>query len=160
MAADTHEKDTFMATYDWAKQWQDLPWSHSEPTLFLAEICRRRGGGTALDIGCGSGTDSVFLASQGWDVTALDFVPRALEYTEARAAEQGVSVNSVVADITTWEPPQQYVLILDHGLLHNMDPVRHDAYRETLLKALAPDGEFVFLHEVIFCLHYRLCPHI
>lgn len=142
----THELDTFNATYDWAKNWEDLPWSHNEPTVFLSEICRRRKPGKALDIGCGAGTDSVFLASQGWEVTSLDFVAKALEYTQQRAAEQGLSVNPVVADITTWEPPEQYDIVLDHGLLHNMDPVRHDAYRETVMKALAPDGEFVLLH--------------
>ena len=142
----THEKDTFFATYDWAKSWQDLPWAHDEPTLFLAEITRRRGPGTALDIGCGAGTDSVFLAQQGWDVTALDFMPKALEYTQQRAREAGVDVTPVEADITDWEPPRQYDLVLDHGLLHNMDPVRYDAYRACLLRALAPDGEFVLLH--------------
>lgn len=142
----THEKDTFFATYDWAKNWEDLPWSHEEPTLFLGEICRRREPGAALDIGCGAGTDSVFLATQGWDVTALDFMPKALEYTQQRAAEKGVSVTPVEADIAEWEPPRQYDIVLDHGLLHNMDPVRYDAYRECVLKALAPGGEFVLLH--------------
>jgi len=142
----THEKDTFFSTYDWAKGWEDLPWSHGEPTLFLAEICRRREPGKALDIGCGAGTDSLFLAQQGWDVTSLDFVPKALEYTQQRAQAAGVSVTPVEADITQWEPPQRYDLILDHGLLHNMDPVRYKAYRECVLKALAPDGEFVLLH--------------
>ena len=81
----THEKKTFIGTYDWAKNWQDLPWSHDEPTLFLAEVCRRQKAGRALDVGCGAGTDSVFLATQGWQVTALDFVPKALEYTHQAA---------------------------------------------------------------------------
>lgn len=142
----THERDTFTSTYDWAKGWEDLPWAHGEPSLFLAEICRRRKPGKALDIGCGGGTDSVFLAEQGWDVTSLDFVPKALEYTQQRAEAAGVSITPVVADITDWEPPVQYDLVLDHGLLHNMDTVRHDAYRACVLKALAPDGEFVLLH--------------
>lgn len=142
----THELNTFLGTYEWAKSWHDLPWAHDEPTLFLAEICRRREPGRALDIGCGAGTDSVFLAQQGWDVTSLDFVPKALEYTQQRAADAGVSVTAVEADITTWEPPHSYDLVLDHGLLHNMDPVRHDAYRKVLLQAVAADGEFVLLH--------------
>jgi len=142
----THEKDTFFGTYDWAKGWEDLPWAHVEPTLFLAEICRRREPGRALDIGCGAGTDSLFLAQQGWDVTSLDFMPKALEYTEQRATAAGVTVTPVEADITDWEPPYKYDLVLDHGLLHNMDPVRYAAYRETVLKALADNGEFVLLH--------------
>jgi SAM-dependent methyltransferase len=142
----THEKDTFLQTYDWVKSWQELPWSHVEPTLFLAEICQERKTGKALDIGCGAGTDSVFLASQGWDVTSLDFMPKALEYTQQRAAEAGFSVTPVEADITTWDPPQQYDLVLDHGLLHNMDPVRYPAYRERIMNAVAEDGDFVLLH--------------
>lgn len=142
----THEKETFLQTYDWAGNWQALPWAHAEPTLFLAEVCREKAPGKALDIGCGAGTDSVFLAGQGWDVTSLDFMPKALEYTQQRAREAGVTVTPVEADITDWEPPQQYDLVLDHGLLHNMDPVRFPAYRECLLKALAADGTFVLLH--------------
>ena len=35
----THEKDTFLQTYDWVKSWEELPWAHDEATLFL-----RRGG--------------------------------------------------------------------------------------------------------------------
>jgi len=142
----THEKETFLQTYDWVNSWQDLPWAHDEATLFLAEICQRKTPGTALDIGCGAGTDSVFLASQGWDVTSLDFMPKALDYTQQRATEAGVTVTPVEADITTWEPPRQFDLVLDHGLLHNMDPVRYPAYRECIMKALSTDGDFVLLH--------------
>lgn len=142
----THEKDTFMNTYEWASAWKDLPWAHDEPTLFLAEICRRRKPGKALDIGCGAGTDSVFLAEQGWDVTSLDFVPKALEFTSERAAKAGVSVTPVEADITTWTPPHSFDLVLDHGLLHNMDPVRYAKYREVVMKAIGDTGEFVLLH--------------
>ncbi|MEC9375914.1 MAG: class I SAM-dependent methyltransferase [Pseudomonadota bacterium] len=143
---DTHEKETFMSTYDWANEWTTLPWSHAEPTLFLSEICRLRIPGKALDIGCGAGTDSVFLAQQGWDVTSLDFVPKALEFTQQRAEKAGVSVTAVEADITQWEPSTQFDLVLDHGLLHNMDPVRYSAYRDCVLKALAPDADFILLH--------------
>lgn len=142
----TPEKKTFFATYDWAKGWQDLPWAHDEPTLHLAEITRRRQPGRALDLGCGAGTDSVFLASQGWDVTALDFMPKALAYTAERAQAAGVTLTPVEADVTEWRAPHPYDLVLDHGLLHNMDPVRHAAYRERLLESLAEDGDFVLLH--------------
>lgn len=142
----TPEKDTFLQTYQWAQDWSQLPWSHAEPTLFLAELCQQRPAGRALDIGCGSGTDSVYLAQRGWSVTALDFVPKALEYTTQRAAQAGVSVTPVVADITEWEVPAPFDLVLDHGLLHNMDPVRYPAYRERLIRAVAEHGDFVLLH--------------
>lgn len=142
----TDELKTFTATYDWAKTWRDLPWAHDEATLFLAELCAKRKPGRALDIGCGAGTDSVWLAQQGWDVTALDFIPKALEFTEARAREAGVAVTPVQADITAWQADQPFDLVLDHGLLHNLDPARHAAYRQTVLQALAEEGDFILLH--------------
>jgi SAM-dependent methyltransferase len=142
----TDELKTFMATYDWAKTWRDLPWAHDEATLFLAELCAKRKPGRALDIGCGAGTDSVYLAQRGWAVTALDFIPKALEFTAARAREAGVAVTPVQADITTWQADEPYDLVLDHGLLHNLDPLRHAAYRQTVLQALAGAGDFILLH--------------
>lgn len=142
----THEQKTFKATYEWASNWRDLPWAHEAPTLFLAEICERRPPGRALDIGCGAGTDSVYLARRGWEVTALDFMARALEYTSNRAAEAGVTVRTVQADITEWAAPGPFDLVLDHGLLHNVDPVRHAAYREHLLRAIGDESDFVLLH--------------
>lgn len=142
----TPEKKTFLATYDWAKTWADLPWSHRQPTLFLAEICQRRKPGRALDIGCGAGTDSVYLAKRGWDVTSLDFVPKALAFTQHRAREAGVSIHPVEADITEWSVPEPFDLVLDHGLLHNVEPERKPAYRQRVLQAIGPDGDFVLLH--------------
>ncbi len=142
----THEKDNFLQIYEWANDWQQLPWAHDEPTLYLPEISNLRELGTALDIGCGSGMDSVYLAKQGWDVTSLDFVPQALEFTQRRAEAAGVSVTPVETDITEWDVPRQFDLVLDHGLLHNMDPVRFAAYRERIIKAVAPNGDFVLLH--------------
>jgi hypothetical protein len=57
-----------------------------------------------------------------------------------------VRVTPVEADVTEWQPDGPYDLVLDHGLLHNMDPVRHPAYRQTVLRALGPEADFVLLH--------------
>jgi len=143
----THEKDTFTQVYEYAEHHSKLPWAHEHPSAFLDEIVAASDApGKVLDIGCGGGTDSVFMAAQGWDVTALDFIPKALEMTQARAADQGLSVKTIEADITKWEPVDKFDLVLDHGLLHNMDPVRYDDYRERVMQSLAPGGQLVILH--------------
>ena len=124
-----------------------MPWAHDEPTLFLRDIVAQRGeSGKALDIGCGAGTDSLYLASAGWDVTSLDFMPSALKMTSARAAEAGLELTAIEADVTKWEPTDKFDLVLDHGLLHNMDPDKHSLYRERIMQVVADDGEFVILH--------------
>jgi SAM-dependent methyltransferase len=52
--------------------------------------------GSALDVGCGTGDSSIYLAQHGWKVTAVDFVPKALD----KAGAAGVPVAFVHADVT------------------------------------------------------------
>lgn len=49
-----------------------------EPNPFLAEILRELEPGDAVDLACGTGRDAVFMASCGWNVTAVDILPDAL----------------------------------------------------------------------------------
>jgi methylase of polypeptide subunit release factors len=55
--------------------------------------------GRALDVGCGSGRDAVYLAKRGWRVTAVDSVDKALASAQRRAAEAGVEVQRVKGDV-------------------------------------------------------------
>jgi len=143
----TAEQRSFTMIYNRAKEAERLPWNHREPTRFLNAISDGRAQkGRALDVGCGSGVDSVFLANQGWTVTSLDFIPDALRMTGQRAEKAGVKLNLVQADVTHWDAGQRFDLIVDAGCLHNMKPVRHQQYRRRLLEWLADDGDFVLVH--------------
>ena len=55
--------------------------------------------GRALDVGCGSGRDAVYLAKRGWTVTAVDSVDKALATARRRAVEEGVEVQWVKGDV-------------------------------------------------------------
>src|SRR5512142_3178610 len=80
-----------------------VPWDRtSTPTIIKA---MQAGPGTfkpgrALDLGCGSGREAVYLAQQGWEVTGVDGESRALARARERAAAVGVLVNSVHGDVT------------------------------------------------------------
>src|SRR5262245_21342455 len=56
--------------------------------------------GRVLDLGCGMGHASIYLAQHGWDVTGIDAVERALRVARGRAAKRGVAVDFVHGDIT------------------------------------------------------------
>ena len=61
------ESEKFQAHYAREKGGKPLPWHHAEPNRFLDPITETRDKpGTALDLGCGSGVDSVHLAELGW----------------------------------------------------------------------------------------------
>jgi SAM-dependent methyltransferase len=82
-----------------------------------AEVERIVGGwspGRALDLGAGEGRHAVWLASLGWRVTAVDFSAVGLATGEAQATSRRLSVDWVVADARSWQPPDgaRYDLVL------------------------------------------------
>jgi SAM-dependent methyltransferase len=105
--------------------------------------------GTALDAGCGTGADAVWLAQQGWEVTAIDISPTAVGQAERFAADQAPDVAAriswVVADLTAWEPPKQYDLVVSQ-YVHPDAPF--GVFVARLAHAVAPNGTlFVAGHD-------------
>lgn len=72
--------------------------------------------GSAIDAGCGAGTEAIWLASQGWTVTAADIARAALEFGRERADAAGLAdrIEWVQADLSTWQPPANYDLVTTH----------------------------------------------
>jgi SAM-dependent methyltransferase len=78
-----------------------------EPNRFLVSEVDGLEPGRALDLACGAGRNAVWLAEQGWTVTGADFSDVALANARGLAAERGVEVEWVQADLLDWEPPPQ-----------------------------------------------------
>jgi len=79
--------------------------------------------GPALDLGCGTGTDSIYLAAHGWDVTGVDMVPAALAIARSNAPAKGVRANFVHGDVTRLRDVVQgrFDLVLDFGCFHTAE---------------------------------------
>jgi SAM-dependent methyltransferase len=94
---------------DWDDRYRatDRLWS-AEPNVFVADRLGSQRPGTGLDLASGEGRNAIWLAEQGWDMTAVDFSAAAIE--RGRAASDEVSW--VVADIRTWEPDDVYHLVV------------------------------------------------
>jgi SAM-dependent methyltransferase len=125
----------------------DLPWHQSEPPQLLAAAAESRSGrGRALDVGCGAGTFSIYLARRGFEVTALDVIPKALELGAALAREAAVDVHFVEGDLLTWKAPATFDLVLDSGCLHSLVAGSPLLYKQRLLDWLAPGSDYVLGH--------------
>jgi SAM-dependent methyltransferase len=79
----------------------------AEPNRFLVSEVEELPPGRALDVACGSGRNAVWLAFRGWTVTGVDFSDVALEQARELAAERGVEVDWVGADVLGWRPFEQ-----------------------------------------------------
>jgi tellurite methyltransferase len=73
------------------------------PTALLVETAKVVTPGKALDLACGSGGNALWLAEQGWSVTAVNGAPAAIEIVRKRAAERGLTVDARVADLESGE---------------------------------------------------------
>jgi len=77
-----------------------LPWHRATPDQLLTQVVEsgsRRG--RALDVGCGSGVFSVYLAQQGYEVTAIDMHPGAVAMARRAAEGLGGRMKVVQADV-------------------------------------------------------------
>jgi len=70
--------------------------------------------GSALDAGCGTGTEALWLAGQGWQVTGADISGTALATATTRAAAAGLGdrIEWVETDLTRWEPDRTWNLVV------------------------------------------------
>jgi ubiquinone/menaquinone biosynthesis C-methylase UbiE len=104
--------------------------------------------GSALDLGCGTGDSSIYLAQHGWKVTGVDFVPKALDKARAKAGAAGLSINFVNADVTHLSQAgigADFPLIVDNGCLHNMSDNDRDAYVREVSAVAAPDARLLIV---------------
>jgi len=98
-----------------------------DPTL-IAEIGSRPPG-RALDLGAGDGRNAVWLASQGWHVTAVDFSRVALDRGRALAIARDVHVEWVLADLLDWSPGDDRYDLVTLFFIHLPPDERRGIYR-------------------------------
>jgi SAM-dependent methyltransferase len=98
----------------WDERWASGKMGGSPPNPYLAREVGDLAPGTALDAGCGGGAEAIWLASQGWEVTAADISPAALAHAAERAAASEVRLRWVEADLSVWSPDTTFDLVTTH----------------------------------------------
>ena len=95
--------------------------------------------GKALELGCGVGHNSLWLAQRGWTVTGVDSSASAISDAHSAAAAAGLRPVFRIADITTWRPVSRFDLVISMFAL----PARgmgRSRLLETAAAAVAPGG--------------------
>lgn len=138
------------ASQEWDKRYEqgDTPWDTGQPSSELVRVmqCETIPRPRALELGCGTGTNAVWLAQQGFEVTALDVSPRALQRAHERARTAGVSVRWVPGDVL--HPPDlggPYDFVFDRGCYHCVRRDDVQAYLATLREATRPGSVVLVL---------------
>lgn len=100
--------------------------------------------GTALDAGCGVGSEALWLASRGWQVTGADLSATALAQAASRAHAAGLGdrVEWVEADLTRWEPGRSWDLVTTHYAHPDSGQL---AFYARLAALVAPSGTLLIV---------------
>ena len=116
-----------------------VPWDLPDPPPEVLELVPTLPVGRALDLGCGYGRASIFMASLDWLVDAVDFIPMALEEAKTRAEQAGVAerirfLQGAVYELGFLAGP--YDFALDVGCAHSLEWSDLEAYHRGLLRLL------------------------
>jgi SAM-dependent methyltransferase len=126
------------------------PWDRGAPASGLVDLVEGPNAlprGRALDLGCGTGTNTIYLSKSGWDGTGIDMVASALDVARGNATRAGVHPRFIKGDVThllelTLEGP--FDLLVDVGCFHTLPEDLRDRYAEGLSRVAAP-GATLFL---------------
>jgi SAM-dependent methyltransferase len=139
-----------MTEQDAAAFWEDRYadsdqiWS-GQPNDSLVAVVSDLKPASALDLGCGEGGDSVWLAERGWRVTGVDIaqaaIARAKDLAERSAIADG-RIQWIAADLSSWQPVASYALVSACFLQSPVDFPRTDVLRRAA-GAVAPGGHLL-----------------
>lgn len=126
----------------------DLPWDTGEEDVHLVAAIERHGieAGKGLEIGCGTGTNAVFLAQRGFQVTAFDLSALAIEQARDRARQAGVSIDFQQADmlhLPDWS--ERFQFVFDRGVYHVLRRENVEAFLDALVKLIDDRGLYLVL---------------
>jgi SAM-dependent methyltransferase len=118
-------------------------WDTGKPRPELRDLVGT--GGRALDLGCGTGTDAIYLAQHGWQVVGVDFVPEAIATANERARHVESAATFVLGDVTRLREigvRGPFDLVIDIGCFHGIPADRRDAYVAEVAAVTRPGADF------------------
>lgn len=135
---------------DWNQRYIDesTPWDSGEPSKELTraldqkliEPCR------VLELGCGTGTNAIFLARAGFSVTAVDLSEEALRQARSKAEAAGVDIEFIQADVTALpDLGGAFPFVFDRGTYHVVREINLAGFIETISKVVAPGGTYLVM---------------
>jgi cyclopropane fatty-acyl-phospholipid synthase-like methyltransferase len=120
------------------------PWDTGISPPELMRFIEAHAPGRALDIGCGTGTNALTLAEQGWQATGIDFSLQAIARARRKARRRTLEAEFIQGQVTTLENLSgPYDLCLDIGCYHSLPPTDHERYIQRLAELLRAGGTYL-----------------
>jgi SAM-dependent methyltransferase len=127
--------------------YDQLPWFDPGPSPPIRRAAEERflaDGGEVLDIGCGAGSNVLFLAERGYRAHGVDLSPGAVAAARQRATAARLTVDIREGDALALAFADGSLDgVVDHGCFHTLPIARREEYAEEVHRVLRPGGSFV-----------------
>jgi methyl halide transferase len=136
---------------DWDAMYREAtpPWETGRPASELVRLVEQGAlrPATVLEVGCGSGSDAVFLASRGFEVTAVDWSPTAIERARTRAGRAGVPIRFLLDDVFEFvqTTEESFDFVYDAGFYHFVRQRELQRYLDLLWRVTRPGTLYLVL---------------
>ncbi|MAE67606.1 MAG: methyltransferase type 11 [Phycisphaeraceae bacterium] len=144
-----------MSSHRTPEYWQDryvrgdMPWdidAVSPDLVAVVDDLALAPGTRVLEVGCGTGINTIWMAQRGFDALGIDVAPRAIELASARREALASEARFERADFLAGQSFQgSFGLIFDRGCFHSFEPKQRDVFAGRVHDALAPDGHWLTL---------------
>lgn len=122
------------------------PWDKHEPAPTLVRLIDTLPTGRILDVGCGTGTDAIYCAGRGWQVTGIDAVSVPIRRARRAARIAGVEVHFLHADIARIAAPElgaQFAVLQDIGCFAGLNDTARQRVAATMTAVAAPQARLL-----------------
>lgn len=131
----------------------NIPWNFKNPPRLLVDLLKNKAIAPckAIEMGCGTGNYTIYLAGLGFQVTGVDFSGTAIHLAQNSAKLKGLDCRFLSADVvgSLSEITDTYDFVFDWELLHHIFPDTREKYLENVNRLLKPNGYYfsVFFSE-------------
>ena len=133
-----------------------LPWELGRPRKVLVDLVEKGliPKGKALDICCGAGTNTVYLAEKGFQVTGIDISSKAVEYARKKAEQANVKINFMVQNFLKLPfKDEEFDFVFDMGCFHHVEVEDRNTFIKRVRRVLKNDGLYLLI-----CFSYKNGP--
>ena len=132
---------------------EELGWELGKPRPILVEFVEKGfvKKGKALDLCCGAGTNTVYLAEKGFEVTGMDISPTAIEYAKKKAEKTKVKIDFRIEDFTKLPfADEGFDFIFDMGCFHHVKIEDRPTFIKGIHRVLKKGGSYM-----LTCFSYK-----
>ena len=138
------KKDIWDNIYQGARE--EIPWDVGNPSKELTELVKDMTPCSALDVGCGTGTEAIYLARNGFKISAIDISETAIQIAKDKAEKEKVSIDFKVGSVLNLPfASNVFRFVNDRGCFHAIEPKDREKFVSEINRVLKPGGVYLML---------------